>query len=267
MAAAAVKRWMKHLLIAAAATLPAWGAAAAQDSNDIRVRVGLGAQLQPDFIGSDSMEAAPLVHINTARGTNPFKFSAPDDSFGLALVSTGGLSLGPAANIQARRENADVGAPVGNVGRTFEVGAFVQYEASPSIRLRAELLKGLGGHDGVIGTISADRVWRDGDRYVFSIGPRIVFSDARYQRAYFGVTPAASLATGLPTYRPGGGVHALAIASGMSYQLGSRWGIFGFARYARLVGHAARSPIIRQFGSRDQLSGGLGLSYTFTIKR
>ena len=28
-----------------------------------------------------------------------------------------------------------------------------------------------------------------------------------------------------------------------------------------------KSPIIREFGSRNQLSGGLGLNYTFTIKR
>jgi molecular chaperone DnaK (HSP70) len=35
----------------------------------------------------------------------------------------------------------------------------------------------------------------------------------------------------------------------------------------RLVGDAAKSPIVRQFGSRDQLSAGIGLSYTFTVKR
>jgi outer membrane protein len=33
------------------------------------------------------------------------------------------------------------------------------------------------------------------------------------------------------------------------------------------LGDASKSPIIREFGSRNQLSGGFGLSYTFTIKR
>ena len=100
-----------------------------------------------------------------------------------------------------------------------------------------------------------------------SIGPRLLFSDARYQRAYFGVTPAASLASGLPAYRPGGGVHAVALASGLTYALNNRWGLFGYARYERLVGDAARSPIIRELGSRNQLSGGIGLNYPFTINR
>jgi outer membrane protein len=43
--------------------------------------------------------------------------------------------------------------------------------------------------------------------------------------------------------------------------------LFGYARYERLVGDAARSPIIRALGSRNQLSGGVGLNYTFTIHR
>jgi outer membrane protein len=53
----------------------------------------------------------------------------------------------------------------------------------------------------------------------------------------------------------------------MSYQLNKRWGLFGFARWERLVGQAARSPIVRQLGSRNQLSGGVGLNYTFTVHR
>ena len=78
---------MKKHLIAAAAILPAWSAAAAQDnSRDIRVRVGAGAQLLPEFIGADGTNVAPLVHLNIARGTNEFSFGAPDDSPSIALI-------------------------------------------------------------------------------------------------------------------------------------------------------------------------------------
>lgn len=263
----AVTAKMKHLLIAAALILPAWSAAAAQDSRDIRVRVGLGAQLRPQYIGADKTSVAPLFHVNIARGTNQFAFGGPDDSPSIAVLSKDGFSFGPAANIQGRRKQSDVGAAVGSVARTFEVGAFAQYLAGDSFRVRAELLKGVNGHDGMVGEIAADKIWRDGDRYVVSIGPRVLFSDGRYQRAYFGVSPAASLASGLPVYRPGGGIHGVAVASGITYALNSRWGLFGFGRYERLVGDAAKSPIIREFGSRNQLSGGIGLNYTFIVHR
>jgi outer membrane protein len=43
--------------------------------------------------------------------------------------------------------------------------------------------------------------------------------------------------------------------------------MFGYARYERLVGDAAKSPIVRDLGTRNQLSGGLGVSYTFIMKR
>lgn len=264
----AVTARMRNLVIALAAIVPAWSATAAQDhSRDIRVRVGLGAQLLPQFIGSDETDLAPLVHINIARSSDEFSFGAPDDSPSIALISKDGFSFGPAGKIQARRENSDVGAPVGSVPRTFEAGAFAQYLAGDSFRIRAELRKGINGHEGLVGYLGADKIWRDGDKYVFSIGPRVMFSDARYERTYFGVTPEVSLATGLPVYRPGTGVHAVALASGMSYQLSNNWGLFGYGRYARLVGDAGKSPIIREFGSRNQLSGGIGLNYIFTIRR
>jgi MipA family protein len=263
----AVTAGMKHLLIAVAAILPAWSAADAQDSRDIRIRVGLGAQLRPQFIGADGTSLVPLFHVNIARGTKEFSFGAPDDSPGITLVSKDGFSFGPAGNIEGRRNESDVGAPVGDVPRTFEAGAFAQYLAGDSFRLRAEVLKGINGHEGIVGAVGADKIWRDGDRYVVSIGPRVLFSDARYQRAYFGVSPLASMASGLPAYRPGGGVHAVAVASGVNYALNGRWGLFGFARYERLVRDAAKSPIVREFGSRNQLSGGVGLNYTFTVDR
>ncbi len=258
---------MKLLLSASAAMLAMAAPAVAQDSDDLRVRVGLGAQVQPKFIGADKSEVGPLWNVDIARGADEFRFEAPDDNFGIALIKAGRFRAGPGANIEGSRKNSDVGAPVGKVPTTFEAGAFAQYNLSDSTRLRGELRKGIGGHDGVIGSIGADQVWRDGDRYVFSVGPRVLFSTGRYQRAYFGVTPAAALATGLPAYQPDGGIHAVAATSGMSYQFSPRFGMFGYARYERLVGDAAKSPIVRELGSRNQVSAGAGLSYTFTVKR
>ena len=257
---------MKLLLLACAAVLLA-SPARAQDSDDYRVRVGLGAQLRPQFKGADDREVAPLVDVDIARGADPFRFEAPDDSFAIALVSGKGFAAGPAANLESSRKESDVGAPVGKVPATFEAGAFAEFLPTENFRLRSELRKGIGGHGGVVGSVGGDYIVRDADRYVLSIGPRLLFSDGRYQRSFFGVDPAAAAASRLPLYRPGGGIHAAALTSGLSYQFNPRFGLFGFARYERLVGDAARSPIVRQLGSRNQMSAGAGLSYTFTVRR
>ena len=249
----------------AAAVLPI-AEASAQLAGTVRVRPGLGVQIRPDYVGSDTSEWAPYFKFSVARDDRPFSVGAPDDSFGIGLVSSHGFSAGPIAAIASSRKNSDVGVPIGKVPTTFEAGAFVQHEFGESFRLRGEVRKGIGGHDGVVGSVGADYIWRDGDRYAFTIGPRLLFSNARYQRAYFGVTPEASLASGLEPYRPGSGLHAIAATSGIQYSLGGGWGTFGFARYERLVGDARKSPIIREIGSPNQISAGIGLNRTFTIK-
>ena len=42
----------------------------------------------------------------------------------------------------------------------------------------------------------ADFVARDGDNWLFSIGPRVTWSSNRYQDAWFGVAPLDAGATG-----------------------------------------------------------------------
>lgn len=237
--------------------------AAAQEGSGRRIRVGAGAQVVPQFPGSEDFQVQPLFSFSVARRGQTFAFEAPDESFGFNLLKREGLGIGPAVSFQNKRKNSDVGLPIGKVGFTVEAGGFVQYMFAEKFRLRAEARKGVNGHEGFIGDVSADFILRDGDAYVVSIGPRVTITDSKYQRAYFGVTPAQSAATGLPVYRPGGGVQSVGGAAGAFYELGGRVGLFGYAAYDRLIDDAADSPIVRGLGSRDQFSGGLGLTYTF----
>lgn len=266
---AAVGRRMKKPALAAALPLllAGWSApSAAQDDEPKeprRIRVGVGAQLVPSYPGSDEHSLRPLVDVSMTRGSKPFDFEAPDESFGPSLIKEGGLEIGPALNFEGSRKPEHVGADVDKVPFTVEAGAYVQYEFSPKFRFRVEGRKGLGGHDGWTGQAGADFVARDGDDWLFSIGPRVTWSDGRYHRAYFGVTPAEAVRTGLPAYRPGSGIQAVGATAGFLKQLSRRFGIYSYAKYDRLVGDAADSPVVRTHGSRGQLSGGLALTYTW----
>jgi outer membrane protein len=247
---------------------PLTAAAAAADEDPPkkeprRIRVGLGAQLKPGYPGADGHSLRPLVDVSVSRGSRPFAFEAPDESFGPSLIGHGGLGIGPALNFQASRTAKKVGAALDKVPFTFEAGAFVQYAFGPKFRVRAELRKGLGGHDGWTGQAGADFVARDGDDWLFSVGPRVTVSDGRYHRAYFGVTAPEALRTGLAPYRPGGGIQAVGATAGFLKQLTPRFGLYSYAKYDRLVGDAANSPVVRAYGSRDQFSGGLALTYTW----
>jgi outer membrane scaffolding protein for murein synthesis (MipA/OmpV family) len=229
------------------------------------ITIGPGAQATPEYPGSDSLGIGPMPIIGFRREGTPLPFEAPDEGWGFGILGDdSAIDFGPAVQFQGKRQEEDVGAPVGEVGFTVEAGAFVEIFPSSNFRIRAEGRQGIGGHDGMIGDLSADLVLRDRDTYVFSIGPRARFSDDDYHDAYFGVTPAVATATGLPAFDPDGGLHAVGLWSGLTYMIGSNWGIYGYAGYDRLVGDAADSPIVQEFGSRHQFSGGLGFFFTFT---
>jgi outer membrane protein len=241
--------------------------AAAEDGEKPRriVRVALGPEIVPDHVGADGTKFAPYVNVDLKREGKEFEFEAPDESFGFGLIDVGGFEFGPALALESARRPSRFPVPIEKVSATVEAGAFAQLYLGKSFRVRGEVRRGLGGHDGWISQVSADLIARRGDDYVFSIGPRASWADDKYQQAYFGVTPAASVASGLAVFNADSGLRGVGGATSLSYQFTPDWGIQAYGRYERLVGDAGRSPLIRTYGSRDQFSVGLGLSYTFGL--
>lgn len=255
-------------LAALAAALLCAAPAAAQETEGRGwiVTVGGGPQVFPKYPGADSYGVFPMPILGLRREGARRPFEAPDEGAGFGFLGPSSrFDFGPAIRFQNKRDEEDVGAAVGDVDFTLEAGAFAQAFVTDNLRLRVEGRRGIGGHDGWVGDVSADLVIRNGDDTIFSIGPRARIADGRYHRAYFGVDDGVAAATGLPAYRPGGGVYAVGAAAGLTHMLGPRLGLYGYAGYDRLVGDAADSPIVRQLGSRDQFSGGLGLFFEFAV--
>jgi outer membrane scaffolding protein for murein synthesis (MipA/OmpV family) len=233
----------------------------------MRTRIYAGPQLSPATPGASDLSFGPFFDISRARGDDPFPFEAPDESFGFTIARTGGVEFGPALGFESKRKPSDIGLALHEVDFSFEIGGFVQTYLADQLRVRAEARKAVSGHRGWVGEVSLDYVWRDRDDWLFSIGPRVTLADAGYHRAWYGITPADSAASGLPTYSPGGGIESVGVTAGYLRQLSRRWGIAAYARYDRLVGDAAASPYVRTAGSRNQPSLGLALSYTFGGKQ
>src|SRR6476659_2897914 len=170
-----------------------------------RYRVTLGAGVVPKFPGAGKDRVTPLFDVSTARGDKPFRFSAPDDGGAFSLVKGDTFQIGPVVDYKGKRKVSDSNGLLPEVKATIEAGGFVAVMPTPSIRLRLDVRKGLNGHKGVIGVAGMHYIARDADLWLFSIGPRLTWSNARYQRAYFGV-PAGNT---LPAYNPGSGLQAV----------------------------------------------------------
>jgi outer membrane protein len=51
----------------------------------------------------------------------------------------------------------------------------------------------------------------------------------------------------------------------LRYDISTRWETYTYLEYERLTGDVANSPLIVQRGTRDQLSAGIGLTYSFDV--
>jgi len=252
------------LAAGALATLLAGPATAQEEENEPRrYRATAGVQFTPRYPGADDLQPSPMVNFDIARGDAPFKFEAPDDNFGIEIVNSGGFAFGPVANFEDARTADDVGTALPKVDFSLELGGVVKYELLDRFRVRAELRKGVTGHEGWVGSVGADLIMRERDAWLVSIGPRVTWSDDRYHDAWFSVAPADAAPSGLPAFDSDGGIHAYGATASAITRFSARWGLSAYAKYDRLTGDAADSPIVLTYGSRDQVSFGAALTYTF----
>lgn len=229
------------------------------------VTIGGGPEIHSAYPGARKTKLSPWLVFDLRREGRPIGFEAADEGAGTALLRAGDASFGPTLQFVDRRRNSDVGIPIDNVGRAFEIGGFAQIFLGESLRLRGEARKAISGHKGFVGDIGADFIVGDPARLQYSIGPRIRLGDGNYMRTYFGVTPNQAARTGLAVYRPSGGVHSLGLTGGLTYRFDQTWSVHSYGRYDRLIGDAAASPLVRAFGSRNQFGAGVGLGYSFRI--
>ena len=89
----------------------------------------------------------------------------------------------------------------------------------------------------------------------------------KYARYYFNVTPAGSVASGLPTFNADGGWKNFQVGAIGTYALTGDllhgWKIVAGGTYSRLMNDFKDSPIVSIAGDRDQWLGTVGIAYTF----
>jgi outer membrane scaffolding protein for murein synthesis (MipA/OmpV family) len=94
------------------------------------------------------------------------------------------------------------------------------------------------------------------------------FADDDYADYNYSVTPAGSLASGLPVYKAKGGLKELNVGAFTARDLSGDFRDGGFALgvgalYGRLQGSAAETPITSIRGTADQWIVGGGIAYSF----
>src|SRR5690606_5751112 len=122
---------------------------------------------------------------------------------------------------------------------------------------------GIRTHDAVVLDVAADAFFDMTDTVQISAGPRMSFATKDYFETYYGVNAAESAASGLSEYKPGGGMKSFGAGGAVNWRATDEITTSVFLEYERLVGPAAKSSLVRERGSKNQVTVGASATYRF----
>jgi outer membrane scaffolding protein for murein synthesis (MipA/OmpV family) len=222
------------------------------------VKVGIGPSLDPRFRGDNDvhLSAVPVVSLRYRDLVSVENNHVRINFLGKWGNMTGSTqwSAGPIIHFDFGRDESD--SPklrgLGNIGTSFELGAYVGYRTGP-YKLRLSFRQDVtNGHHGmlVVGQTSANLA--SGRNWNVSGNMELTWASGAYMSAFYGVTPAQSVASGLPVYQAKAGLHDLAFNFVGTYQLNRKWSLLGTMGISRLLSSAANNPLVEQRGSPNQ---------------
>jgi outer membrane scaffolding protein for murein synthesis (MipA/OmpV family) len=228
--------------------------------------LGVGPVYHPDYFGSNdyTWDPDPQVYVKFRN----FVF-LDDDGADFALFGFSGFSFGPSIRVVGDRkedENPAL-AGLGDVDYTFEAGGFAATQFLDRFLVRFKIRKGLaGGHDGLIVDATGTALLFRIGRFSSSVSAQTSWIGNRYADTYFSVTPEQSLASGLPVYDAQKGFRDIGGSFNAYVNLGKRWSLNPYVSYRYIFDDIAATPIIDQYGNRNQYVAGFHLMREFSLK-
>lgn len=268
------------VLLLATAT-PAFAQDTADSEGDDTLTIGAGVGYVPSYEGSDNYIVSPAAAIRGKVSGHNFYTRGTSLYFDLIPEAPGNnldLSFGPVGYVRLNRtrriKDAQVRA-LGELDTAIELGAFagiaktgVVTSEYDTLSFRVAYLRDVTDtHDSyVVQPVIEYGTPLSEVTYVGATLSADIVGDG-FADTYFSVTPAGTVASGLPAYTAEGGIKDLTFAlfanQSLSGDLRQGLSLFALGSYSRLLGDFKRSPIVSIAGDKDQYFAAVGLAYTF----
>jgi len=237
-------------------------------SGNWTVMIGAEGQYSPDFEGANHSLFSPVPIFSIRRAGSVDQFRSPRDNASIALIDFGDLRVGAVGKFVSSRKASSYSelSGLGDVKAAFELGGFIEYFPVSWFRVRNETREGFGGHQGVVSDFSADFIVPVTRVITVSAGPRFTLESTKAVSPYFGIDAVQAMATGLPVFDAKGGAQSAGAGAQVKYRINPQWEVHSYIEYDRLLGDAAKSPLVTARGSVNQTTVGIGASYSFDFK-
>lgn len=256
-----MKPVLKQTLGAGLSTCILLAATPVMAEGDWEGHIGLGAFWGPEYLGSseNDTEAFPAFELIWRD-----RLFVGGDGIGGYVFSNDSFSVSASVGYDDGRKESDSVFLTGlgdiDGGATFNLG--FEYETGP-VSSYLEVTKYNKGSEGVSATIGVEGMvplralmgrgsldfGEDASPKdlgpVLTVGLSADWGNDDYNGAYYGVTAAQSLASGLGQYSATSGFHAVNFEVGVRAPITDRWSIGGLVAYSQLMGDAKDSTIVR----------------------
>jgi outer membrane scaffolding protein for murein synthesis (MipA/OmpV family) len=242
--------------------------------------IGLGAGYMPRYDGSDDYVIYPVplvqgsfrgVGINPRSGGVALDFiPEPADGIGVDLGIAGRLRMNRAHRIEdpvverlGKLDTAVEFGPTAGVGIPHLLNPYDSLTLSADVRWDVA-----GAHKGMVVDPTVAYFTPLSRGIAASLSFVAEYGDGDFVDYYYSISPAGSLASGLPVFDADGGFTQAGANLLLGFDLDGNLENGGLALvvaggYSRMLGDARRSPVTSIRGDADQWLGAIGVGYTF----
>ena len=221
------------------------------------------SSMRPRYKGSDQYKfnGLPFIDIkykksfflNFRQGLGANIFHTPNFKAGIALNFYGDRDVDDSDSLKGF-QSIDSGADAG----AFSSISFGNISAK--IKFRQDISN---NHNGLLisGRIGYKVSLFKKLRTNLNIGT--TFANDKYTNTYFGINSTQSIASGLKEYNASSGIKSINTGVNFMYPFDDHWSMLTLLNYSQLLNDAARSPLVKDLGSKNQIWLALGAAYRF----
>jgi len=207
-------------------------------------------QVEPYFY----MQWADRVELSSDEG---LKIDALHD------VHWHGGPIGTLTWGRSARDLGELASKLHTLGNTYQGGAYVEYAWREGLAVGLKLSHDLAETGAAYGEVYGDLGLPSPEAVEHGFRLVVAGMNRSAMQRFYGVSASEASALGVGSYEGSAGVSRMALIYGLEVKLGDRWGLTGNIEWARLLGSAANSPLVRDFGSRNQRSYTIAAYYRF----
>ena len=236
---------------------------AAADTDDTpTLAIGAGVQRMPSWAGARTHRSDPIPFVDIELPRYGFSLST-EDGLQYDLIRDPHLHGGLYGDFQWGRDHDDLGRLAGKIpalAPRATGGGYLEWDFSKQLDAGMRLSHDINGAGAYLELYAE---WDPPKIGLVEQSLRLrwqAMNGGAMQR-FFGVTPVSAQALGVPVWQPDTGSELASLEYDLFLPTSRRTGLAASLEYGRLLGDAAASPLVRQYGSRNQLTASLAFVF------